>query len=294
MRFQMCYNNIHKALGDIFMSHISLEVNHKHFRDLYLCFCGIHDCEPSHSFGPAIRPNYLLHFVIKGKGNYYLNDNCYEVKENECFLIRPNELTFYQADKDDPWTYVWVGFDGEMAQKYLEAAGFCDDRLVRQYEHCEELKDYVTQMLSYNSLTQANELKYQGLLYLFLAKLAESSDIKVTTEHKNENHYISKAIEFIQNNYSNYIKVSDISNYLCLNRTYLTSLFQKYLGMSPQQFLIQFRITKAAQLLVETDLSVADISRSCGYNDPLAFSKSFKKIKSLSPTDFRIQMKKCS
>ena len=115
----MCYNNIHKALGDIFMSHISLEVNHKHFRDLYLCFCGIHDCEPSHSFGPAIRPNYLLHFVIKGKGNYYLNDNCYEVKENECFLIRPNELTFYQADKDDPWTYVWVGFDGEMAQKYL-------------------------------------------------------------------------------------------------------------------------------------------------------------------------------
>ena len=86
MRFQMCYNNIHKALGDIFMSHISLEVNHKHFRDLYLCFCGIHDCEPSHSFGPAIRPNYLLHFVIKGKGNYYLNDNCYEVKENECFL----------------------------------------------------------------------------------------------------------------------------------------------------------------------------------------------------------------
>lgn len=147
-------------------------------------------------------------------------------------------------------------------------------------------------MLSYNSLTQANELKYQGLLYLFLAKLAESSDIKVTTEHKNENHYISKAIEFIQNNYSNYIKVSDISNYLCLNRTYLTSLFQKYLGMSPQQFLIQFRITKAAQLLVETNLSVADISRSCGYNDSLAFSKSFKKIKSLSPTDFRLQMKK--
>ena len=72
----------------------------------------------------------------------------------------------------------------------------------------------------------------------------------------------------------------------------MESLFQKYLGMSPQQFLIQFRITKAAQLLVETNLSVADISRSCGYNDSLAFSKSFKKIKSLSPTDFRLQMKK--
>lgn len=271
------------------MSHISLEVNHKHFRDLYLCYCGIHDCEPTHSYGPAIRPNYLLHFVIKGKGQYYLNDKVYDITANQCFLIRPNELTFYQADKDDPWTYVWVGFDGEMAKKYLEYAGFNDSRLVRHYEDCEELKDYVTQMLSYNSLTQANELKYQGLLYLFLAKLAESSDKNIKSEDKNENHYVSKAIEFIQNNYSNFIKVSDISHYLCLNRTYLTSLFQKNLGMSPQQFLIQFRMTKAAELLTKTDLSVADIARSCGYNDPLAFSKSFKKIKKMSPTEYRSQ-----
>ena len=182
---------------------------------------------------------------------------------------------------------MWIGFDGEMALKYLEAAGFSDQQLVLHYEHCEELQEYVTQMLTYNSLTQANELKYQGLLYLCLAKLAESAPTSLSKQAKNENHYISQAISFIQNNYANSIKVSDVSHYLCLNRTYLTALFQKHVGMSVQQFLIQFRMTKAAQLLTETNLSVSDIARSCGYQDPLAFSKSFKKINALSPTEFR-------
>ncbi len=270
------------------MSHLSLEVNYKHFRDLYLCFCGIHQCESSHSFGPAIRSNYLLHFVINGKGRYYSNHQYYEITKNQCFLIRPDELTFYQADPVHPWTYFWIGFDGEMAIKYLEAAGFSDHQLVLHYEHCEELQNYVTEMLNYNSLTQANELKYQGLLYLCLAKLAESAPNNLSKQAKNENHYINQAIAFIQNNYANSIKVSDVSHYLCLNRTYLTALFQKHVGMSVQQFLIQFRMTKAAQLLTETDLSVSDIARSCGYQDPLAFSKSFKKIHQVSPTEFRL------
>ena len=76
------------------MSHLSLEVNYKHFRDLYLCFCGIHQCESSHSFGPAIRSNYLLHFVMDGKGRYYSKDQCYEITKNQCFLIRPDGLMF--------------------------------------------------------------------------------------------------------------------------------------------------------------------------------------------------------
>lgn len=110
-----------------------------------------------------------------------------------------------------------------------------------------------------------------------------------------ENTYITKAIEFIEKNYDNaYIKVSDISNYLCLNRTYLTSLFNKHLNTSPQKFLMEFRIRKSEELLHQTDLPVGDIARSCGYSDPLAFSKSFKKFKGISPTLYRKEKRKFS
>ena len=270
------------------MEQFSLTIDPQPYRDLAFCYCGMHECEPGHSYGPAIRPTFLLHFVLKGKGAYYLNDQKYEIKKDQCFLIRPNELTFYQADQEDPWTYIWVGFDGQMAKKYLEHAGFIDNRLVLNVHDCETLKSYVAEMLNCNKSTHANELKYQGLLYLLLSKLSESSHIQTKQPSLQEdNHYVSKAIEFIENSYFNYIKVSDISHYLCLNRTYLTSLFQKHLGMSPQNFLIQFRMTKAADLLLQTDLSVANISHSCGYSDPLAFSKAFKKANGISPSEYR-------
>ena len=38
------------------------------FKDFHLCFCGFAECEPLHSYGPAARPNYILHYVMKGKG----------------------------------------------------------------------------------------------------------------------------------------------------------------------------------------------------------------------------------
>ena len=79
-----------------------LENTNKDFTDLYLCYCGMEQCAPLYSFGPAIRPNYLLHYVLDGKGYYYVNNEKYEVNKNEGFLICPNVVTFYQADEENP------------------------------------------------------------------------------------------------------------------------------------------------------------------------------------------------
>ena len=66
------------------------------------------------------------------------------------------------------------------------------------------------------------------------------------------------------------------------------------MNTSPQKFLMEFRIRKSEELLHQTDLPVGDIARSCGYSDPLAFSKSFKKFKGISPTLYRKEKRKFS
>ena len=71
------------------------------FKDFHLCFCGFAECEPLHSYGPAARPNYILHYVMKGKGIYQVGETKYQLKEGQAFLIEPESLTFYQADKKD-------------------------------------------------------------------------------------------------------------------------------------------------------------------------------------------------
>ena len=101
------------------------------------------------------------------------------------------------------------------------------------------------------------------------------------------NQYVKKAVSFIQSNYCNPIKVTDVADYVCINRSYLYTLFQNYLGMSPQQFLSTFRITKARELLDSTTYPIESIALSCGYNDALVFTKAFRAMKGMSPSEYR-------
>ena len=69
-------------------------------------------------------------------------------------------------------------------------------------------------------------------------------------------------------------------------------MFKNAMGISPQQFLTTFRISKAQELLELTSLPIESIALSCGYSDPLVFAKSFKQIKKMSPSAYRKEMQK--
>ena len=70
---------------------------------LYVNCCGCSQTEALHSFGPASKPHYLIHYVLSGKGHFRFHDKEYRLEAGYGFLIQPNELAFYQADAKDPW-----------------------------------------------------------------------------------------------------------------------------------------------------------------------------------------------
>ena len=94
-------------------------------------------------------------------------------------------------------------------------------------------------------------------------------------------------MEYIRNHFQEDLTVAKLARYVGLNRSYLTTVFQSVLQMSPQQFLMRFRMTQAAQLLRENNLSVGEVARSCGYPDPLTFSKAFKRTLGVTPSRYR-------
>ena len=79
---------------------------------LILYFTGYEKCDPSHSFGPAIRTHYLIHYVVKGSGRFHENGRVHSLHAGDLFLILPGQITYYEADRETPWEYCWVGFDG--------------------------------------------------------------------------------------------------------------------------------------------------------------------------------------
>ena len=84
--------------------------------NLFVNCCGMSKTEPLHCFGPAIKPHYVIHFVLSGKGMFSIGNKEYLLEQGYGFVIPPDELTFYQADEQNPWTYVWIGFNGSMAE----------------------------------------------------------------------------------------------------------------------------------------------------------------------------------
>ena len=266
-----------------------LDFNNEKRGSLYVNCCGCSQTQPLHSFGPAVKPHYLIHFVFCGRGSFSSRDKEYHLEAGYGFLIEPEELAFYQADGQDPWTYVWVGFDGSEAEGCLRAMGLSGRHPIFKSGRSEELYDTVRDMMEHNTFGMANDLRRNGLLSIFLSLIAEDADVVEQNETDRGNAYVRKAVAFIQTNYCDPIKVTDVAEYVCINRSYLYTLFQNYLGMSPQQFLTAFRITKARELLESTSYSIESIALSCGYADALNFTKAFRGMKGMSPSAFRKQ-----
>ncbi len=259
---------------------------------LYVNCCGLSRTEPMHSFGPALKPHYLIHYILSGKGRFAIGGEEYPLEAGCGFLITPDELAFYQADEEDPWTYVWVGFSGTLAAEYVNNIGLSVRQPVFRSEASEELYCIVKDMMDHNTFDLSHDLRRNGQLGVFLSVIAEGSRVEKEGESGKANIYVRKAVSFIQSNYCNPIKVTDVADYVCINRSYLYTLFQNSMGMSPQRFLTTFRITKAAELLQLTSLPVESIALSCGYQDPLVFTKAFRQMKQMSPSAFRKEMQK--
>ena len=258
---------------------------------LYNTSCGCSKTEPLHYFGPAVKPFYLIHYVISGKGVFSCGEKEYHLEAGYGFLITPEELAFYQADKDDPWTYVWVGFTGTQAESVVEQMGLSVSHPIFFCEKSKELYETVTNMMEYNTYSFSDNLRRNGYLSLFLSLIAKRSDAQVDEKDDKANTHVEKAIEYVRLNYCNPIKVTDIADYVCINRSYLYSLFQEYLHISPQQFLTMYRITKSLELLHSTDYPIESIAISSGYQDSIVFTKAFKKKMGMSPSTYRNEMR---
>lgn len=265
----------------------------KQTNDLYLVHCGLQQCSPGYTYNHKIPNEYHVHFVLQGKGTLEVNSQLYSIKKDDIFLIPKDCNIHYFADYDNPWEYMWITFDGKMAQTYLDYANLSAVHpVIVSSIPTKAYLPMIQKILDTNELTFSNEIKRIGYLYEILSMLIETQS---TSEHE-KNHYdypsdtyVDYALQFIRFNY-NRIKVNDIAHYIGINRSYLTAIFKKQLNISPQEYLISYRLKKAVELLETTNMSIQDISASVGYENPLTFSKIFKQSVGLSPKNYREQL----
>ncbi len=267
-----------------------LEYLKKASLELYLCYCGSQICCSGHAYGPEIRNEYLVHIVLSGKGRYTVGRKTYDIGPDMAFLIYPGVTTFYEASREDPWTYIWVGFNGTKAEASLKHAQFSKEHPVVPIQNVEPFVYSVNGMLASSQLTYANDLAREGYLYQFISSLIQDRQNQENIEEVHDYSYqvyVDHTLEYIEHNYSKNIKVQGIADYIGIDRSYLSQCFRSVLNMSPQEYILNYRMNQAGLLLRNTSLPVSEIASRVGYDDALNFSKAFKKIYSINPTSYR-------
>ena len=217
--------------------------------DLYLTRCGIQKCPPNHKWGPKKRPQYHMHFILDGEGYLKIDQETYHLKADQIFLIPPNTSAHYYADSQNPWSYAFISFQGNKAKQYDRQAGFDTGQYIRDCVlPTEKFAAIVQEMLDTHQLTITNELRRVGLLFTLFSLLTESYSTSASVSHKRHEYlpetYLEHALQYIQLNYSQNIHIQDIADYIGITRSYLFHLFNKNLKMSPQQYLLNYRIKK--------------------------------------------------
>lgn len=246
-------------------NHFLLPIENKNYSDFIpICF-GAEKCAPAKSCS-CLRDYYLIHFVLSGSGTFDDLSKKTKIDAGQAFLIRPGNTCKYEADKENPWLYTWIGFEGKLA-KYF-------DNIENVFEADNDITDDLLRCLD---MKIGAEEYLIGILFKLFGKLSGEK----TCRDK-----IKQITDFINANFMRDIKISDIAEMLGYNRKYLSRSFKEKCGFTIHEYLIRKRLSEGKKLL-EKGKGVEDSGLMVGYSDGFAFSKAFKREYGISPTEYK-------
>lgn len=230
-------------------------------------------CAPDFKMGPSYRSFYLLHYIFSGAGVFCVNNVEYTASKGQLCILRPYEVMNYRTAPDNPWHYCWVGFETNLDIAVLRSKTLVD---MPQAEHIfQSLKDA-------DSIPYDREYYICGKIYELLTMFQQ-----MTASVRNRTvDFIFRARSYIDAHYAQPISLERLAESLHVTTSYFSTAFRKYVGRSPQRYLIDVRLEHAAELLVHERCGVGEAALQSGYTDIYTFSRMFKKKYGLSPTAY--------
>ena len=254
---------------------------------------GHEECEPMHMFGPATRNHFLFHYILSGKGVLYSDDDRketteYHLESGQGFMVWPGQSNTYLADENDPWSYMWIEFDGLKAKEFVIQSGLDPNRPVynaRDMEEHEKMKHELQYIISHSN---DPPMELIGHLYLFLSALIDSSALsRKTTGGGLQFFYVNEAVKYVELHFQDEITIEDIAAHCNLNRSYLGKIFRTVMKTNLQDFLIRYRMNRACDLMKISQAPIGEICNMVGYPNLFNFSRVFKRTIGKSPSEWR-------
>lgn len=254
---------------------------------IYLQEIGELQAKKEHKSKRENLSSYLFFMVESGSGTLMYNNEIFELSAGSCVFIDCRKPYYHNSSKD-LWKLKWIHFDGEalmgIYDKYLERGGspvFTPASLSAFQSNWERLftiaksDDFLLDMRINEALAT--------LLTLLMENSWQPDNQK--TDSKRANIAVIRA--YLDEHFKEHISLDDLASSFFINKFYLTRIFKQEIGLSINNYLLQKRITHAKQLLRFSDMSIEEIGHSCGIGALYYFSRTFKKIEGISPSEYR-------
>lgn len=254
--------------------------------DLYFVQAGHEDCKGGYENTLfSVSNSYVVHFVYSGRGIFKTSEKTYRLSSGDAFLISPSIPSYYCADSDDPWVYMWFEISGKSAKKFLDSIALSEQSPIYHSNDTERVAKQFDRL--FESLKTKNEYMYMADLLKLMGVMNETSHVRIQEKNTSLRECINMCVAYINSNFNRKITVKDLCELVNMERSYLFRMFKNYIGMSPQKYIIEYKMQYAARLIALEKYSVGEAAKSVGYDDQFAFSKLFKKCHGVSPSEWK-------
>ena len=253
------------------------------FSELTVFECGKEECVKDKTVSLTVKNYHLFHYIVSGKGTLILNDKKYELGKGSIFYIPPLTDAIYYSDRENPWTYEWIGFGGNQVNDILKHLNINLDNPII-FDVARKYKGIFDRLIYRYSTNGVIDLYVVGCLYELFGELMFDQDGQ--EKSLSSKATIKLAKEFVLNNYQFDISVVDIAKNAHVTPNYLSFLFRKEEGMSTKSYLVQVRMEKALAFIKSGQFKIKEVAQMVGYSNQLHFSNAFRNYYHDSPSKF--------
>lgn len=231
------------------------------------------------------KDSYELFYTFDGEGHLEQGGRSVALRPGSALLIDCRSPQRYRtASGSDRWYHLWAHVDGS------GVAAMADTLDVASLAPVDVAEPIARRHFS----TIADNLETPGILTATVVGLAIHSllaemvgSAQAVAESEVGDDAVRRACELIEDAYAEPITLDDMARAAQVSKSYLLRLFHQHLGTTPYDHLLRYRITRAKELLAETDYRVGKIARLVGFNSESNFSYRFSRMTGQSPRAYR-------
>jgi len=232
--------------------------------------------------------NYLLIYTVSGSGILKYKGTEYIITHGQVFLISCMDYHFYKTGPGGSWEIKWLHFNGSACKNYFDLIN--EDALciisLPDPSEIERSLDAIPQLILQSDLL--NDVRLSFLITGILTDMITNKSSAINNKKFNQhNRLISTVINYIQANYYKNINMDSIIKQVHISEYHFIRLFKKYTGVSPYEYLINYRINMSKALLKQTSLTVSEVAFKVGFNNVNNFIRNFKKLVGTTPLKYR-------